>query len=371
MFIDIHAIQALPSSNINRDDTGSPKSALYGGVRRHRVSSQSWKRAVRETFPSFVSDEFVGMRTKRALELVAKQIAELDESKELDAVKLAEGVFSVMKLGLEPAPKTNDSEQARPKELKTLIFLSKSQVLALAELAIATQGKPGKKEALQALQSDNALDMALFGRMVADAPVLNIDAACQVAHAVSTHAVETEFDYFTAVDDYKALAADSDAGAGMIGTVEFVSSCLYRYATINVDQLVNNLESEEDARTSIEAFLKAFVSSMPSGKVNTFANNTLPAGVYVTLREGPMSLVGAFETAIRSDRGEGYIQKSVDSLVNYARDMYSAYGDPEDQFVLVADKSAESLAQLTDDRYSLSDLAARVAMTAIPAGDEE
>ncbi|MDI9588956.1 MAG: type I-E CRISPR-associated protein Cas7/Cse4/CasC [Acidobacteriota bacterium] len=371
MFIDIHAIQALPSSNINRDDTGSPKSALYGGVRRHRVSSQSWKRAVRETFPSFVSDDFVGIRTKRALELVAKQIAEIDEVMAPSATDLAESVFKKMGLGVEATAKTDDSGQARTKELKTLIFLSKSQVRALAELAIATQGKPGKKEALQTLQSENALDMALFGRMVADAPTLNIDAACQVAHAISTHAVETEFDYFTAVDDYKALTDESDAGAGMIGTVEFVSSCLYRYATINVDQLVNNLESEEDARTSIEAFLKAFVRSMPSGKVNTFANNTLPAGVYVTLREGPMSLVGAFENAVRSDRGEGYVHKSVDSLVNYAQDMYSAYGEPAQQFVLVADKGAESLVQLTDDRYSLSDLATRVATTAIPTGDEE
>lgn len=371
MFIDIHVIQPLPSSNVNRDETGSPKTALYGGVRRHRVSSQSWKRATRETFTAFVSEEYLGTRTKRALELVAKEIVQLDPEVADRANALAEGVFSQLGIGTEAVAKTDGDVEEKAKELKTLFFLSKAQVRALANLALESQGKPKKAEAMKALQSDNAFDMALFGRMVADTPALNIDAACQVAHAISTHAVETEFDYFTAVDDYKAMTDKTDAGAGMIGTVEFVSSCLYRYATINVRQLISNLESSDDARNAIEAFLKAFVSSMPSGKVNTFANNTLPAAVYVTLREGPMSLVGAFESAICSDRGDGYVKKSVDSLIDYAQTMYEAYGDPKDQFVMVADKAAGSLTRLTDNRFSLDSLATQVAATAIPTGDGE
>lgn len=371
MFIDIHVIQPLPSSNVNRDETGSPKTALYGGVRRHRVSSQSWKRATRETFGAFVSDEYLGTRTKRALELVAKEIVQLDPEAAERATALAEGVFKQLGIGTEAVTKTDGDGEEKTKELKTLFFLSKAQVRALANLALESEGKPKKTEAMKALQSDNAFDMALFGRMVADTPALNIDAACQVAHAISTHAVETEFDYFTAVDDYKAMTDKTDAGAGMIGTVEFVSSCLYRYATINVRQLVSNLESSDDARNAVEAFLKAFVSSMPSGKVNTFANNTLPAGVYVTLREGPMSLVGAFESAIRSDRGDGYVKKSVDSLIDYAQTMYEAYGDPKDQFVMVADRAAGSLTRLTDNKFSLDSLATQVAATAIPTGDGE
>ncbi len=371
MFIDIHVIQPLPSSNVNRDETGSPKTALYGGVRRHRVSSQSWKRATRETFADFVSDEYLGTRTKRALELVAKEIVQLDPEAAERATALAEGVFKQLGIGTEAVTKTDGDGEEKAKELKTLFFLSKAQVRALANLALESEGKPKKTEAMKALQSDNAFDMALFGRMVADTPALNIDAACQVAHAISTHAVETEFDYFTAVDDYKAMTDKTDAGAGMIGTVEFVSSCLYRYATINVRQLVSNLESSDDARNAVEAFLKAFVSSMPSGKVNTFANNTLPAGVYVTLREGPMSLVGAFESAIRSDRGDGYVKKSVDSLIDYAQTMYEAYGDPKDQFVMVADRAAGSLTRLTDNKFSLDSLATQVAATAIPTGDGE
>ncbi|KGF06642.1 hypothetical protein HMPREF1627_01040, partial [Actinomyces sp. S6-Spd3] len=128
MFIDIHVIQPLPSSNVNRDETGSPKTALYGGVRRHRVSSQSWKRATRETFADFVSEEYLGTRTKRAIELVAKEIVQLDPEAAERAVVLAEGVFKPLDLGMEAVTETDGDGEEKAKELKTLFFLSKTQV---------------------------------------------------------------------------------------------------------------------------------------------------------------------------------------------------------------------------------------------------
>lgn len=139
--------------------------------------------------------------------------------------------------------------------------------------------------------------------MVADATDLNVDAAAQVAHAISVHGVETEFDYFTAVDDHKAADDEEDAGAGMIGTVEFNSSTLYRYATIDVDRLQENLGNTDATRKAVEAFIDAFSTSMPTGKQNTFANRTLPEAIVVSVRERQsINLAGAFEVPVEAPR---------------------------------------------------------------------
>jgi CRISPR system Cascade subunit CasC len=161
--------------------------------------------------------------------------------------------------------------------------------------------------------------MILFGRMVAADPSLNYDAAAQVSHSISTHAVHNEYDYFTAVDD---LSAEDNAGAGHLGTVEYNSSTLYRYANVNVHELSRFLgEGTPDA---VREFIKAFVCSMPTGKQNTFANRTLPDVVYVTIRnDQPLNLVGAFENPIKGT--EGFMRKSEDALLRYAKKMYENY----------------------------------------------
>ena len=154
------------------------------------------------------------------------------------------------------------------------------------------EGSADKKQYRDALKAAPSMDMALFGRMVADDPSLNYDAAAQVAHSISTHAVQNEYDYFTAVDDCQA---EDNAGAGHLGTVEYNSSTLYRYATVNVMELAGQLGAAQAAET-VRAFGEAFLFSMPTGKQNTFANRTLPDAVYVTLREDqPVNLCGAFE----------------------------------------------------------------------------
>ncbi|ANY05852.1 hypothetical protein AFB00_05535 [Pseudonocardia sp. HH130630-07] len=182
-----------------------------------------------------------------------------------------------------------------------------------------------KDEAKRRAKTDSSIDVALFGRMIADDADLNVDAAAQVAHAISVHAVTNEYDYFTAVDDHKNADAEEDAGAGMIGTVEFNSATLYRYAAVDVDRLYDTLGDPAATRRAVEAFVRAFVTSMPTGKQNTFANRTLPDAVLVVARETqPINLVGAFEEAITDERR---IPAALDRLATHATELHDAYGE--------------------------------------------
>ena len=188
---------------------------------------------------------------------------------------------------------------------------------ALARLA--AEDCEEKDDYKKALKENPSVDMALFGRMVASDPSLNYDAAAQVAHSISTHAVQNEFDYFTAVDD---CAPEDSAGAGHLGTVEYNSSTLYRYATVNMVELVHLLGAEKAAQ-AVRVFGEAFIRSMPTGKQNSFANRTLPDAVYVTLREDqPVNLCGAFEKPVRKSE-EGYAEPSKMALKQYAKELYN------------------------------------------------
>lgn len=299
LFLDIHAIQTLPPSNINRDDTGSPKTAQYGGVRRARVSSQAWKKAMRDYFYSNSEQTNVGVRTLEIVNYVAEKIRKIDESmSQENAMKLAEKAFNHANI------KTKDQKA------KALFFLGDSQAQKLAQAAI--DDVSDKKELQKILKENPAIDIALFGRMVADDPSLNEDASSQVAHAISTHAIQNEFDFFTAVDD---LSPEDNAGAGMLGNVEFNSSTLYRYANVAIHELNRQLGDKEATINTLKLFIEAFANSLPTGKVNTFANQTIPQALVVTLREDrPISLVSAFEKPIRSM--EGYTKKSVEALAD-------------------------------------------------------
>ena len=325
-YVDIHIIQSLPPSCVNRDDSGSPKSAVYGGVRRLRVSSQSWKRATRLYFNDLLDAKDVGVRTKRVVEVLAERITEDAPELAGDAAGLAEKVFAAAKIKLSSPRGKKDA----PQESGYLLFLSTSQIERLAGLAIAS-ARGGEaldaKTVKKIFKEAHAVDIALFGRMVADDTDLNVDAACQVAHAISTHAAENEYDFFTAVDDDKSRSEEEDAGAGMMGTVEFSSATMYRYATVNLDMLVENLGDGDAALRALEVFIKGFCLSMPTGKQNTFANRTLPEAVVVSVRDDqPVSLVGAFEKPIRANEADGYLARSVGALAEHARAIEDNYG---------------------------------------------
>lgn len=355
-YIELHAIQSVPPSNLNRDDAGAPKSALYGGVTRSRVSSQSWKHAIREDFSKTLDPKDVGTRSRMLVSEIAKMIKERREDLVEDAESLA--VAAMEAAGFKkPVPrKTRAGEASGSPETGYLVFLSHRQMSNLADAAIEASAEPDPLKALKAakvkdlVDADHSIDIALFGRMIADSTDLNVDAACQVAHAISVHEAVPEYDFFTAVDDAKSRDdAQEDAGAGMMGTVGFVSATLYRYAVINVDQLRVNLGEGEAVRLAVEAFVRSFIAAMPSGKQNTFANGTRPSAVVLTVAEGqPTSLVGAFERPIRS--ADGYLAPAVKALASHASEVFEAWRKPSKILVTGTKSDLGDLADLGDVR---------------------
>lgn len=376
LVIDIHALQTIPPSLINRDDTGAPKTAVFGGVPRQRVSSQSWKRAIRRYFETQFDSEQIGDRSKRLPEKIALRLVEqgLDED---DAIARTEKLFKAAGITTEvdkKAKKGDEEAEHNPyPRTRYLIFLSQQQIdRAVEELLARGDEKLTKNEAKEILDTNHSVDMAMFGRMIADDAAFNVDAAVQVAHAIGIHNSTPDFDYFTAVDD---LAEEGEeTGAGMIGTVQMMSSTLYRYATVNVKGLEDNLGSAEVARQAAQHFIEAFIASMPTGKINTFANQTLPELVYVTIRDTrPVSLVNAFETPVLEETASNYqfadaneepkTRRTVaaERLAQEARDIEEVYGFvPQAAFVLgIGDLAApfEAIAEKT----TLAGLTDRVA----------
>ena len=340
LFLDIHAIQTVPPANINRDDTGSPKTAQYGGVTRARVSSQSWKRAIRKYFNENGDVENVGIRSLEIVKYVANKLVEKDGSLSIeDAMAMADKTINAAKIS------------TKDQKAKALFFLSDKQAEKLAQASI--DKVTDKKQLESILNDDISIDIALFGRMVADNTILNEDASSQVAHAISTHAIQSEFDFFTAVDD---LAPEDNAGAGMLGTVEYNSSTLYRYANIALHDFYKQLADKEETINATKLFVKSFVESMPTGKINTFANQTLPQAIVVSLRsDRPLNMVSAFEEPIKSDNG--YVDKSIEKLfAEYTKydkildkPIFTAYLILGDTEVNETGKSEASLNDLLED----------------------
>lgn len=350
--VEIHALQNFAPSNLNRDDTGAPKDALFGGTRRARVSSQCTKRAVRQYFDELVKKgamdaDDLAVRTKRVLDALTKSLAEHGRN-ETEAAEKAKLALAAVELSIKEDGKS-----------QYLLFLGQREISGIARIindkwdaivapeAPATEGKKPSKAKKQAAQGADpelkkaldeiidggkALDVALFGRMLADMPKKNQNAACQVAHAISTHAVEREFDFYTAVDDHKP---EDTAGADMMGTVEFNSACFYRYAVVDWKKLADNLQGDDVLPVKgLRAFLEGFVVAEPTGKQNTFAAHNPPEFVMVSVRRNtaPRNLANAFETPIRAK--EGLTQKSVEALARKSKVLQAAYGGEEVTFLL-------------------------------------
>ena len=338
LFLDVHTIQTLPPSNINRDDTGSPKTAQYGGVKRARVSSQSWKRAMRTYFIDNVDQSYYGLRTNKSIKSISEKLVGLDASLEGEAENIVLNYLSGLGHGSNNKPKGLTFEFNKNSQeylTESLLFLSNNQIEELANIIYSDmdnekENKNISKELSNAINSNLSADIALFGRMVASAPKFNVDASSQVAHAISTHSVDTEFDFFTTVDD---LAPDENTGAGMLGTVEFNSSTLYRYANVSIHELYKQLQNKEAVLNTCKLFIKSFANSLPTGKVNTFANQTLPQFLMVSLREDrPVNLVSAFEDPIKSN--DGYIEKSARALLDESSKVEKIVDKPLKTFVL-------------------------------------
>ncbi|TPE64798.1 type I-E CRISPR-associated protein Cas7/Cse4/CasC [Sandaracinobacter neustonicus] len=317
-FLQFHVLTPYPPSNPNRDDQGRPKMAHLGGAPRLRLSSQSIKRAIR------VSPEFAaglsghrGERTKRLGDVILSHLEQQDTPAE-KAAKIAEQVAAIFgKL----------DKKADKAQLATLAFISPDERQLALDLADRlANGEAIDENALKKLvlrHADGAVDIAMFGRMLADAPDYNREAAVQVGHAITTHKAMSEEDWFTAVDDLKTR--EDDAGAGHIGEHGFGSGVYYLYVCVNVDLLIENLQGDRElAARGLEALAHALATATPKGKQNSHAHH--PRAAYLRAELGaqaPRDLTGAFFKAVG---GDDYLGSSIERLEDMAKKLTDVYG---------------------------------------------
>ena len=361
--LELHIIQSVPVACLNRDDLNSPKTAVFGGVQRARVSSQSWKRAIREMAKNISPEQFKGKRTRRMIFTLKNRFVKKD-IQEPCAIAIAEYIADI----IETLDSKTDEDGI--KKIKTLMFFSDAeyesiveQVVsaedvvnsldpldrALSHLAAATD-KDVKKEAekekakvfksmktlsntsirkmIKSAQLKDAADIALFGRMVANDHSLSVEAASMFSHALSTHKADNEIDFFAAVDE---LQTEAESGAGMTSTLEFNSATYYRFAALNLDMLSDEAHLEgmslEERRSVVRAFVGATIKAIPGARKNTMNGNTLPVYVLGVVREQghPIQLVNAFESPVRPSI-KGFTVESVNRMNGEYADIKETWG---------------------------------------------
>ena len=360
MIIELHLLQSFPASNLNRDDLGQPKSVTFGGALRGRVSSQSLKKAARSLFPEVgLAEGETAWRTKRLLLQAARELTPgEDDTREPGEEERTIVREALRQMGFELD--TNDLTQyllfvgtRAVDDLAAFCREHREKLLADAEARAKEKGQAKKKKvtddakkvADRILDARRAVDIALFGRMVADNKDFNVDAASQVAHAISTHAVAGEFDFYTAVDDLKP---DDEDGADMIGTVDFNAACYYRYANLDLGQLRRNLFGKNAKSEDIDedllgratsAWLNAFIRAVPSGKQNSMAAHTMPDTLLAVVRDsGSWNLANAFLDPVP---GKDVMGTSTDRMWKHFRQLRGFYGEEEIRAVAMASLSED------------------------------
>lgn len=368
MFIELHILQNFAPSNLNRDDTGNPKDTEFGGVRRARVSSQCIKRTIRlhPKFKETINSE-IGFRTRfltRALERAFKN--DKKPAEELSAITQAIAALYTSKKGemdSEDPTRTKVPVYLTPSDVewlkaeiesnwKDLLSASKTKTEAAGKKDDEKGKKSKKPEIPPALKKlvdafikrtstrAGAPDIALFGRMLSDHPETNVDAACQVAPALSTHRVNMEMDFFTAVDELQEV---DESGAAMMGVTGFNSACFYRYARIDWDLLVKNLDNNKElACKTVEGFLRAAALAVPTGKQNSSAAQNPPDFLLGVVRKDGQSWsrANAFEVPVKPVRDGGLMSASIQKLDGYWGKLNRVYG---------GDGIAPSAISLVDD----------------------
>jgi len=355
MFIELHMIQNFAPSCLNRDDTNSPKDCEFGGYRRARISSQCLKRAIRRQFgdEGLVGKNDLAVRTRLLVPEIMKLL--VDQGKDENAANTA------VKAALQGIKIATDKDD----KTEYLIFMAQNEIQAIADLCnrhwdtlsvakdteaekdekkSAKQKKKEKRAAIPSevigdmkriLKDGKAADLALFGRMFADNPNFNVDAAAQVAHAISTHKITMDMDFFTAVDD---LQTAEESGAGMMGTIGFNSACFYRYSVVDVGQLMENLGTDKEmAKRTVDGFLRSSIMAIPTGKQTTMAAHNPPSLIMVVIRSSgqPWSLANAFAYPVRPQfaGNKDLITQSIDQMVRYHSDMLGVYGQRGIEFI--------------------------------------
>lgn len=335
MLIEVHMLKNYPPVNLNRDDSGAPKTCFFGGVQRGRISSQCLKRSWR-TSDVFQNIGSVGVRTRKMPELVAEKLLEMGVS--ADMVEVAKEKLTGIA--------NKEGKTSKDGITAQIVFYAESEINQVAlrvkeamdadkDLKTFSDRSPKQFDALvkDARITPISADLALFGRMVTSDYFVNIDASMQVAHAISTHAVNRESDFFTAMDDL--LKPDEEAGAGMMGDVDYNSCCYYEYASVDTDVLRENLKNSADRDALIEQLLPALIKAMaytnPSGKQNTFAGQIMPDMIMIECKQDkiPLSYVNAFETPVATWGSNPQIVKnSVQAFVKHVDCMDAAYELP-------------------------------------------
>ena len=340
-FLQLHLLTAYGPSNLNRDDTGRPKSVVFGGERRLRISSQSLKRAWRtsEVFASKLSGHLADRTQRLGREVHAHLVAGgMDEEGALSVSRAIAGVFGKIK-------SENDSNPTFTEQLAFVSPAEREKAFALADRALAGEdiGAPKAEDLLH--RTDAAADIAMFGRMLADSPKFNREAAVQVAHAITTHRAIAEDDYYTAVDDLKSREELEDAGAGFIGVQEFGSGVFYLYLCVDRELLLRNLgedgHSMRDA--SLAALVEAAATVAPGGKQTSFASRA--RALYILAEKGsgqPRSLAAAFLEPVRgADQG----RQSIAALEDLRDRLDAAYGPCADDRCAMNVESGEGTLQ--------------------------
>ena len=322
-FLQFHILTTYPPSNPNRDDQGRPKQAVVGGAPRLRLSSQSVKRALRES-PEFAMGlaGHMGVRTKRIGEEIERKLiagGATAEAARKAAVTVAKQ-FSKLE-----APAKGEPEGTLA---TTLAFVSPDEWRFADELAaklLAGEPEPKDMKGIVLRRADGAVDIAMFGRMLADDPGYNREAAVQVGHAITTHAAMAEDDWFSAVDD---LNKASDTGAAHLGEHAFGSGVYYLYVCVDCDLLIRNLAGDKAlAAKGVEALARALATATPRGKQNSHAHH--PRAGYVRVEKGsgqPRDLTGAFFKAVDLRAKDGAERASIAVMETLCGQIDRAYG---------------------------------------------
>lgn len=398
--IAIHLLQNHAPSNLNRDENGDPKDSIFGGERRARISSQAIKRSIRwsEEFRAAFDPALISERTQLLPNWIREELAQHNISDEeraailQHAVRFGKGDKRPSAVAAEESDSDDKTTKGRGKSkggsqaatgeetLKTaqLMFLTRREVRTLTERLVEKAREMGAT-ALAALDTEkglvqefnkkygelepHAVDIAMFGRMTTSSPFKNIEAAVQVAPALSTHKIEPEFDFYTAVDD-----VSGETGAGFLGDTAFNSATYYKYFNIHWEGLLDNLHDDREvAATAVQALLRAAMTAIPTGKQNSFAAHNLPdfALVEVLPKNIPLSYANAFLKPVRARGDESLMDASIKALTVYAEKLPAKYNLQADRAVFAIQPYPLADATDCDDLSALTAwLQARLPQTA-------
>lgn len=337
MLIEIHMLKNYPPTNLNRDDTGAPKTCVFGGVSRGRISSQCLKRSWRTAplFQEAVGTENLGVRTRKLPDLVTKKLLAMDVDPDCVAVIAPK----ITGFGNKDGKETKDGKTAQ------VVFYADADVDAIAQIVKEKMDACSSIKEIKALKAKDlqaavksaevrsiTLDIALFGRMVTSNAFRDVEASMQVAHAITTNKMAMESDYFTAMDDLLSSENLDELGAAMIGDTDFNSACYYVYASLDTDALLKNLEftdhAEELVQKAVPALIRTMALTNPSGKQNSFAGHVLPSAMLVECKEQkiPTSMVNAFVEPVRPNQDGDLVYNSIVRLAEEADSLARNYG---------------------------------------------